>query len=68
MTDVDDELRNLRRWKAEATQVLIAWDRVWVALDRPGALGTSKAEASEHEVERLRSITQTRHRLRPHAR
>lgn len=37
------ELNQLRRWKAEATQVLRDWDQVWEALSRPGALGASKA-------------------------
>lgn len=43
-----DEIRNLRRWKDEATLVLTQWDSVWEAMGRPGRPGTSKAEACKH--------------------
>lgn len=39
-----DEIDRLRRWKAEATQVIDEWDRVWDAAGRPGPLGETKAE------------------------
>lgn len=44
------EIERLRRWKAEATEVIVAWDDVWVALGRPGALGESKAVAALRTV------------------
>lgn len=53
--DALEEIRNLRRWKLEATQVLKEWDSVWDALNRPGVLGASKAEACEEVVRRLGS-------------
>lgn len=40
-----DELEHLARWKAEAVEVLSAWEKVWAAAGRPGPLGGSKAEA-----------------------
>ena len=43
-------------WKAEAIAVLNDWERVWVALGRPGPLGASKAAACEAEVARLRLV------------
>lgn len=53
-TPDQSEIDHLRRWKSEAASLLIAWDRVWVTLGRPGELGESKAKSSEAEVERLR--------------
>lgn len=50
-----DEIEALRRWKAEATEVIEAWERVWDALGQPGALGESKAAASLAQVARLRA-------------
>lgn len=47
------EATNLRRWKAEATEVLSNWDKVFEALGRPGRLGESQAAASLAEVQRL---------------
>lgn len=40
-----DEIARLRRWKAEAIDVLAAWELVWDAAGRPGRPGQSKAEA-----------------------
>jgi len=45
MTEAEAELANLRRWKAEATEVLDAWEKVWVTAGKPGPLGSSKAQA-----------------------
>lgn len=53
---VEREVMQLRWWKAEAIAVLDGWDRVWVALGRPGPLGASKAAACEAEVRRLRLV------------
>lgn len=39
-----DELDNLRRWKAEATAVIAEWERVWEACGSPGPLGGRKSE------------------------
>lgn len=49
-----DELDRLRRWKAEAVEVLASWEQTWEAAGMPGTLGMSKAEAVRAEVERLR--------------
>jgi hypothetical protein len=40
----DNELQQLRRWKAEAIEVLSQWEQVWEAAGRPGPLGGSKAQ------------------------
>ena len=53
---VEREVMRLRWWKAEAIAVLDGWERVWVALGRPGPLGASKAAACEAEVARLRLV------------
>lgn len=53
---VEREVMRLRWWKAEAIAVLNDWERVWVALGRPGPLGASKAAACEAEVARLRLV------------
>jgi hypothetical protein len=39
------ELAFLRRWRAEAIEVLNEWEQVWEAAGRPGPLGSSKARA-----------------------
>lgn len=39
-----DEIDRLRRWKAEAEEVLAEWDEVWEEAGRPGPLGGSKAQ------------------------
>lgn len=49
-----DELAALRRWKAEAREVLIQWEAVWEAAGRPGRLAESKTLAMLREVNRLR--------------
>ena len=48
------KVERLTRWKAEATEVLAGWERVWDALGRPGPLGASKALSSMVEVNRMR--------------
>ncbi len=45
LTAAADELEYLARWKAEATEVLGAWEQVYEAAGCPGPLGGSKAEA-----------------------
>lgn len=45
LTAAADELEHLAQWKAEAVEVLNAWEQVWDAAGRPGPLGSSKAEA-----------------------
>lgn len=40
------ELENLRRWKAEAIEVLGMWESVWKAAGGPGRLGDSKADST----------------------
>ena len=41
-----DEREAGARWKAEATEVMREWERVWEALGSPGRLGESKAAAA----------------------
>ena len=48
------EVERLRRWKAEALQVLAGWETVWEALGMPGDLGQQKSSAALAEVKRLR--------------
>lgn len=48
-----DELDRLRRWKAEAVEVLASWEQTWEAAGRPGRPGSSKAESVRTEVARL---------------
>ena len=47
------ELERLRAWKAEAMVVLNEWEAAWEAAGRPGALGSSKAQATAEEIRRL---------------
>lgn len=56
------EIERLRRWKAEATTVLVEWDAVWECAGK-GILGESKqrgvvAELGrlDDEIERLRAV------------
>lgn len=49
-----EELAQLRRWKAEAIEVLRQWDAAWLAAGRPGRPGESIAAATTREIERLR--------------
>lgn len=43
MSKALDEIDNLRRWKAEATEVILGWERVWEACGSPGPLGGRKS-------------------------
>ncbi len=49
-----DELARLRRWKAEALEVLGQWQTAWHAAGQPGRLGESISLATAREIERLR--------------
>lgn len=49
-----DELARLRRWKAEALEVLGQWQTAWHAAGQPGGLGESISLATAREIERLR--------------
>ena len=49
---IEGELARLEGWKSEAMEVLTKWDEVFDALDKPGALGASKADAALAEVNR----------------
>lgn len=46
LTELLAEVDRLRRWKAEAMQVLEGWEVVYDALGRPGGLGESKPAAA----------------------
>ena len=48
------EVERLRRWKAEALQVLAGWEAVWEALGMPGDWGQQKSSAALAEVKQLR--------------
>ena len=50
------EVARLEQWKAEATEVIEAWERVWDALGRPGRLGELRTEAALREVEGLKAL------------
>lgn len=49
-TAAADEIEALRSWKAQATEVIVAWEDVWYALGQPGELGESKAVAALRTV------------------
>lgn len=42
----DAQIAALQAWKAEAIEVIRAWEDVWYALGQPGELGESKAIAA----------------------
>lgn len=50
-----ERAERLTRWKAEATEVIGAWERVDEALGCPAELGESRAAASEREALSLRA-------------
>lgn len=50
----NERIARLERWQAEATELLVQWDRVHEALGSPAQLGESVAAASLAEARRLR--------------
>lgn len=42
--DLGGLVTRLWQWKAEATEVIAGWERVWDAMGRPGQLGRSKSD------------------------
>jgi hypothetical protein len=48
------EIERLRRWKAEASEVLARWDTVAERFDLSGHLGEFMADAVADEIDRLR--------------
>lgn len=50
-----NEIDRLRRWKAEATEVLARWDAVWEHAGCPGRLGQDRSEAVREQIDRLRA-------------
>jgi hypothetical protein len=52
-----NEIDFLRRWRAEAVQVLDEWERVWEVAGRPGRLGVSKACAVAELLDDYRTGT-----------
>jgi hypothetical protein len=50
-----DEIDNLRRWKAEALEVLRRWDAVAERFDLSGHLGEFEADAVGEEIDRMRA-------------
>ena len=49
------EVARLRQWKAEAEEVLAAWEGVWMIAGQPWRRGETQAQAVAREVQRLRS-------------
>lgn len=49
------EVARLRQWKAEADEVLAAWEGVWMIAGQPWRRGETQAQAVAREVQRLRS-------------
>jgi len=52
--DAMTEIEHLRRWKAEAMEVLAGWDAVWREAGSPGELGQVRSVATCQEIRRLR--------------
>lgn len=48
------EIEKLNRWKREAMSVMAEWDKVWVALGKPGQIGDKIPEVCKAEAKRLR--------------
>jgi hypothetical protein len=55
LSDAADVIERLNDWRNEATEVLDAWEGVWMIAGQPGRLGASKAQGVAREVQRLRS-------------
>lgn len=55
MADALDEVARLRQWKAEADEVLAAWEGVWMIAGQPWRRGETQAQAVAREVQHLRS-------------
>ena len=51
--DAITEIEQLRRWKAEAMEVLAGWDAVWREAGSPGELGQYRSTAVGQEIRRL---------------
>lgn len=50
-----EELAQLRRWKVEATELLVQWDEVHDALGSPARIGESKVAASRRRALEVRA-------------
>lgn len=62
IADLVAEVEQLRRWKAEAIEVLAGWDSVYSALDPADApLGVQRSAVALREVIRLQRIDRERH-------
>jgi hypothetical protein len=55
VTGLADKVARLGQWKADAIEVLEAWERVWEAAGRPGPLAASKADNVAEYVTTLRA-------------
>lgn len=49
-----DEIRQLRQWKRESTEVLLRWRECWEVAGQPGTVGGSISEATYKEIVRLK--------------
>lgn len=50
IAELEDEVRKLTRWKAEAIGVIAGWEEVWEAAGRPGDLGETKSVAVRRAI------------------
>ena len=55
LLDIIKERESLMRWKAEATEVIESWERVYEALGDPGELGQRRSDAALSEVLRMKA-------------
>ncbi len=59
-------LAHLKRWKAEATQLLNDWEQVWEAAGQPGPYGSSKAKETLAVVKDLALALRLLDAMTPH--
>ena len=62
MIEESPDHHQVKQWKESAMVVLAEWDKVWRALEKPGTLGESKAEACLEEIKRIKTKLQNERR------
>jgi chromosome segregation ATPase len=55
ISNAEDEIERLERWKTDATYVINAWEEAWESAAVPDNLGATKSEAMLDEITRLRA-------------
>ena len=58
ISNAEDEIERLERWKTDATYVINAWEEAWESAAVPDNLGATKSEAMLDEITRLRNDLQ----------